>query len=66
MKHGGMLTSHPSRYLAGHTEAGLDFRPGGFVVSGKSGRGWGGGAGTRAIFQHDGVIRAAMIVSRVF
>lgn len=35
MKHGGMLTSHPSRYLPGLTEAGLDFWPRGFVVSGR-------------------------------
>lgn len=35
MKHGGMLTSHPSRRLPVHTEAGLDFRPGGFVEPGR-------------------------------
>lgn len=35
MKHGGVLTSHPSRSLPGHTEVGLHFRPGGFAVSGK-------------------------------
>lgn len=35
MKHGGVLTSHPSRFLPGHMEAGLDFRPGGFAVLGR-------------------------------
>lgn len=58
MKHGGMLTSHPSQCLPVHTEAGLDFRPGGFVVPGQ-------GSGDWAILQM-GVIRVAMIVSRVF
>lgn len=30
MKHGGMLTSHPSQYLSARAEEGLDFQPGGW------------------------------------